>query len=119
MAEFHTPRSGSSSMAVRRPQAVEPGPAVGVDEGLQGGGAVGPVGVHAGQRGRAEDGGRRLDLPEQLLGFGEAAVVEVLDLDDVQPALGVAALVGFDGPDGGQAVADPHGLADFGDLHGR
>ena len=67
------------------PEPVQPGPAVGVDERLQRLGAVGPVGIHARQRGRAQDLGRRLDLPEQLLGFGVAPVVEVLDIDDVEP----------------------------------
>ena len=116
MAEFQTPRSGSSSMpsvSRRRFSRVQRWALTNACRAV---GAVGPVGVHAGQRGRAQDLGRGLDLPEQLLGLGVAAVVEVLDIDDVQAALGVAAVVGFDGPDRRQAVADPHGLADFGCL---
>jgi hypothetical protein len=74
---------------------------------------VGPVGVHAGQRSLAEDRGGRLDLPEQLLGLGVAAVVQLLHVNDVQPALGVPAVVGFDRPHAGEAVADPDGLADL------
>ena len=71
--------------AVAFPQPVQPGPAVGVDERLETPGAVGAVGVHAGQRGLAQHPGRRLDFPEQLLGLGVAEVVEVLDIDDVEP----------------------------------
>ena len=74
--------------ALRFPQPVQPGPAVGIDEGLQSLGVVGPVGIHAGQRGLAERLGRGFDFPQQLLGFGVAEVVEVFDIDDVQPTLG-------------------------------
>ena len=63
------------------PQPVQAGPAVGIDEGLKNVGAVGPVLVHAGQRGLAQHHGRGLDFPEQLLGFGVAEVVQVLDID--------------------------------------
>ena len=103
--------------AVALPQPVQPRPAVGIDEGLKHVGAVGPVRVHAGQRGLAQHLRRRLDFPEKLFGFGVAEVVQVFDLDDVQSALGRAAVVGFDRPHRGEPVADPHRLADFGDLY--
>ena len=99
------------------PQPIQPGPAVGIDEGLKDAGIVGPILVHAGQRGLAQHHRRGLDFPEQLLGLGIAEVVQVLDLNDVQSALGRAGVVGFDRPHRRQPVADPHGLADFGDLY--
>ena len=114
MAEFQTPSSGSSSMPSVLPQPVQPGPAVGVDERLSAWGLSGRLASTPGSEVVAQDLGRGLDLPEQLLGFGKAAVVEVLDLNDVQSALRSAAVVGLDGPDGRQPVADPDGLADFG-----
>ena len=98
------------------PQPVQPGPAVGVDEGLQNAGIVGTVFIHPWQRGLAQHHGRGFHFPKQLLGFRVAEVVQVLDLDNVQSALSGAGIVGFDRPHGRQAVANPHGLADFGRL---
>ena len=49
----------------------------------------------------------------QLLGFRVTEVVEVLDIDDVQPSLSRAAVVGFHRPDRRQSIADPHGLPNF------
>jgi hypothetical protein len=57
--------------ALGRSQPVEAGPAVGVDEGPQGSGAVGAMRVHAGERRRAEYLAGRLDLPKQLVGGRE------------------------------------------------
>jgi hypothetical protein len=48
-----------------------------------------------------------------LVRGGEVAVVEVLDLDEVLAFAASGMFIGLDGPDGGQAVADPHGLAHF------
>ena len=114
MAEFQTPRSGSSSMPSLSRSRFSRVQRWALTNACRTPGAVGPVGIDAGQRGRAQDVGRGLDLPEQLLGFRVPAVVEVFDIDEVQSALGTAAVVGLDGPDGRQPVADPHGLADFG-----
>ena len=106
-------------------EPVQPGPAVGVHERPQRLGAVGAVGIDPRQGGRPQHRGRGLDLPEQLLRLGVSPVVEVLDIDDVEAALGGAGVVGFDGTDRRQAVADPDRLADFGCLgcragdHGR
>jgi hypothetical protein len=121
MAEFHTPRRGSSSNPPGGPQPVQPGPAMGVDEGSQGGGAVRAVGVHGGQRGRAQHLCRGLDFPQQVLGLRVAEVIEVLHLDDVQASLDCLAVVRFDRTHGPQPVADANGLADFrvGWRHGR
>src|SRR5579883_994854 len=95
-------------------EAVQAGPAVGVDKRPESSRAVGPVGVHGRKGGRPEDAGGRLGLPEELVDDGEHTVIKVLDLDQVQPALG-ATLVGIDGPDGGEAVPHADGLADFWD----
>ena len=77
---------------------------LGIEAACKAAGAVGAVGVHGGQRGGPEDAGRRLYFPEELVGGGELAVVEVLDLDEVKAAGALLGLVGFDCPDGGQAV---------------
>ena len=100
--------------AIAFPQPVQPGPAVGVDEGLENIGIVGPVFVHPWQRGLAQHQRRGLHFPKQLLGLGVSEIVKVLDLNDVQSALSSAGVVGFDRPHGRKAVANPHGLADFG-----
>jgi hypothetical protein len=57
-------------------QAVQPGPAVGIDERLHRRGTVGPVGVHARKRCRSQNASGGFDLPEQLLGFRETAIVQ-------------------------------------------
>ena len=100
---------------VRLPQPVQPGPAVGVDERLQGQRAVRVVRIHAGQRRRSEDLGRGLDLPEHLLGLGVAAVVEILDLDDVQPSLLATGVIRLDGSHRRQSVANLDRLPHFGE----
>ena len=100
------------------PQPVQPGPAVGIDEGLKNLGIVGPVGVHARQRGLAQHDRRGLDFPEQLFGLGVAEVVEVLDIDDVQVGPVRSAVVGLDRTHRRQPVAYPHRLTDFGNLCG-
>src|SRR5688572_27187916 len=75
--------------------------------------AVGTVGIDARNRCRAQHLGSRLHLPKQLLRFGEAIVVEVLDLHDVQPSLRVSAIVRFHRPNGPQAVPDTDRLTHF------
>src|SRR5262249_51524577 len=77
------------------------------------GGVVGPVGIHGGQRGRPEDAGGSLDLPEKLVGGGELAVIKVLDLNKMPAALALRMLVGVNSPDGRQAIPHLHGLANF------
>ena len=44
------------------------------------------------------------------------SLIRMLDLNDVQSALRIPALVGLDGPHGRQPVADPDGVTDFGDV---
>jgi len=99
---------------LRFPQSVQPGPAVGVDERLEGLRAVGPVGIHAGQVRFPKRLGRGFDFPQQLLGLGIPEVVQVFDFDDVQPSLSRTAVVRFHRPDRRQSIADPHGLSNFG-----
>ena len=89
---------------------------MGVHESPQSVGTVRTVGIDARQRGRAQDGARRLDFPEQLLGFRVSPVVEVFDIDDVQASAARAAVIRLNGTYRRQPVANPNRLTDFGDL---
>jgi hypothetical protein len=101
---------------VRLAQTVQPRPAMGVDERSQRRGMVRVVRIDAGQRRRAQDLRRRFDFPQHLLGFRIAAVIQILDLDDVQASLLTASVVGLDGAHRRQPVANLHRLTDFGDT---
>ena len=103
--------------ALALPQPVQPGPAVGVDERLQRLGAVGPVGIDAGQA-RSSPGPWPWPRPPRAScsASGKRQSSRYSTSTMWSRPCAVPAVVGFDGPDRRQAVADPHGLADFGDV---
>ena len=86
MAEFQTPRIGSSSIPSASLSRFSRVQRWALTKARRADGLSGRFASTPGSEVAPEDLGRGLDLPEQLVALRVAAVVEILDLDQMQPA---------------------------------
>ena len=99
-------------------QPVQPGPAVGVDERLQRVGAVGPVGIDARQRGRAQDAAPSPRLPRAAARPPGSASRRGIRHRRCAGDRALWGVIRLNGTHRRQTVADPHSLADLWILTG-